>query len=297
VYITDIDNDMNNGALQLALGRWHDYFASLTPVTVDAPAGLTVTPVSSTQNDVSWDTVYKAASYQLQRKKGPTGSWSTIATLDAPSTLFHDTNLQQNVQYFYQVRAANAQLTWSLYSVAVTGALFLSEAANDGFANINTPFSTTTGSKGIRAGEGLNSNQQKGFLSFKTDTLPDSGMTIVSAKLRLKQGTGDDAFTTLRTCMVDIKNGFFGTSQALEAADFADAASAINVGQVPPVGQNNWAEVRLNSDALTNVNKTGYTQFRLYFVDDTVDSSISIGWFPGETVGNEPQLLIQYSMP
>ncbi len=97
--------------------------------------------------------------------------------------------------------------------------------------------------------------------------------------------------------MVDIKNGDFNNSPALEAADFFATASATNVGQVPAAGLNGWAEVRLSADALSNINRTTVdTQFRLYF-NDTSYSATSIGWYPGESVGSEPQLLIQYSMP
>lgn len=46
-----------------------------------------------------------------------------------------------------------------------------------------------------------------------------------------------------------------------------------------------------------DVNNTGRTQFRIYFnhVDGLVNTLV--GWYSGESVGNEPQLLVQYTEP
>lgn len=64
---------------------------------------------------------------------------------------------------------------------------------------------------------------------------------------------------------MDIRNGPFNNANALESADFSAAASATNVGQIGNVGNGNWVSVTLNSSAWANINKTGRTQFRIYF--------------------------------
>lgn len=59
------------------------------------------------------------------------------------------------------------------------------------------------------------------------------------------------------------------------------------------VGNGAWVEVTLNSSALTNISRTGRTQFRIYF-NSSGASNHFVGWNPGESAENEPQLIIEY---
>jgi subtilisin family serine protease len=71
-----------------------------------APAGLTATP-SDARVSLSWGPVPGATSYRVKRSGTSGGPYTTIATdLSAPGYI--DTNLTNNVPYFYVVTAVNA---------------------------------------------------------------------------------------------------------------------------------------------------------------------------------------------
>lgn len=65
--------------------------------TLDAPAGLTASTVSSSQVSLAWTAVPGAAKYQVSRQ-GAFAGWAT-------STTFQDTGLAANTQYAYVVTA------------------------------------------------------------------------------------------------------------------------------------------------------------------------------------------------
>jgi hypothetical protein len=66
-------------------------------------------------------------------------------------------------------------------------------------------------------GDEITNGSYRPILSFDTSALPAG--TIVSAELYLRRigGVGDVSALTLPS--IEIKNGFFGTSSALESAD------------------------------------------------------------------------------
>jgi hypothetical protein len=151
---------------------------------------------------------------------------------------------------------------------------------------------------GTQAGQGVGTDIS-GFLSFNTTPL-GSAATILDAKLRLKQSTNNDAFNSLGTCTVDIQKGVFNSNVALEAAEFTASATSVNVigeDELAGVDSGNWVEAELDPSYISDVNNTGRKQFRIYFnhVDGLVNTSV--GWYSGEGVGNEPQLIVQYTEP
>jgi len=105
-------------------------------------------------------------------------------------------------------------------------------------------------------------------LHFDTSSIPD-GATITSATLSMRRtGKAGDP-TSLGTITVDIKNGYYGTSESLLAADFEAASSATGVATLPyPAANGDWVEGDLNSSGLSNINKTGVTQFKVRFTTD-----------------------------
>jgi hypothetical protein len=199
------------------------------------------------------------------------------------------------------VRAKNSD--GSIATLWTNVAVFLSEGTNDGYVQKNamvyTPFPTAN-QPGIRAGQGMGTDL-KGFLSFDTSVLGSSA-TILSAKIRLKQTTDNSAFTSLGTCMVDSKKGGFNGSLMLEGGtgggDYTALADATNVSQVPFVSAGNWTIAELNpNDAKIDISNTDHTQFRLYFNHVMGVSNKTAGWNSGESIGNEPQLIVQYTQP
>ena len=120
-----------------AVPNWSAYssIASATTPTDNTaptvPTGLTATPVSPTQVNVSWtastDNI-AVTGYELQRCQGSgCASWATIAT--PPGTTFSDTGRTPNTLYRYQVRARDAVPNWSVYTSAVSATTLVDSSA------------------------------------------------------------------------------------------------------------------------------------------------------------------------
>jgi hypothetical protein len=87
-----------------------------------APTDLAATAVAEDQIDLTWqDNSTDEDSFDIQRKTG-SGSFATIATVDANVTGYSDTGLTPDTTYTYRVRAVNGSLTsgWSNENSATT---------------------------------------------------------------------------------------------------------------------------------------------------------------------------------
>ena len=84
--------------------------ASATTGTVppDTPTGLTATPISSSQINLSWGDVATETGFKIERKTGVGGTYSQIATVGTGIVTYNDTGLTANTTYYYRVRATNA---------------------------------------------------------------------------------------------------------------------------------------------------------------------------------------------
>ena len=74
----------------------------------DAPSGLTATPISSSQINLSWTDVANETGYKIERKTGAGGTYSQVATVGAGVITYSNTGLTVNTTYYYRVRATNA---------------------------------------------------------------------------------------------------------------------------------------------------------------------------------------------
>jgi fibronectin type 3 domain-containing protein len=294
--------------------------ASATPAAPPppaAPSGLTATAISGSQIDLAWtDNADNETGFKIERKTGAGGTFAQIATVGANVVSYTDTSVAGNTTYFYRVRATNlgsdsdysneASATTPLGSTTVT---FTSIGAQDGRITESSETSNTGGTatatasttSALRAGDTTSDQQLKSFVSFDTSSIPD-GATIVSATLRLRRGTlsGTNPFTTHGSCFVDIKGGTgFGGAVTLAAGDFQAAADASQVATLSNALNNgDWSTGALNASGLSFINKTGTTQFRVYFsLDDNDDAGNDyIGWYSGEngTAANRPVLEVVY---
>ena len=171
-----------------------------------APAGVTVARGSATSNTVSWYGVYRATSYTLQSKSlSPPGSWTNVSGCDAASTTCTDT-ASTGSRYAYRVQASNADGT--LLSPWAQVAVFVSEGNYDGYVTVSNGTSTpvrNAAQPGIQAGQGSDSDLT-GIVSFDTGILT-AGVTVLNAKLRLKQYTSNAGLDALGPCVVDIRKG------------------------------------------------------------------------------------------
>jgi hypothetical protein len=286
------------GKWKAGLQSWKDYFDHLRGSTpLDAPAGVTVARESATSNTVSWYGVYRATCYTLQRKSlSPPGSWSNVSGCDPASTTCTDT-ASTGSRYAYRVQASNADGT--LLSPWAQVAVFVSEGSYDGYVTASSGTRTpvpNAAQPGIQAGQGSNSDVS-GLVSFDTSIL-SSGVTVVEAKLRLNQYTSNAGFDALGPCIVDIRKGRFNDNAALEAADFDAIETDMDVTpdvELTGVDSGNWVEAELDPDYISDINTTDRTQFRLWFGHVQGAGEQLVGWHSGESTGNEPHLVVQYT--
>jgi len=189
-----------------------------------------------------------------------------------------------------------------------TTVTFTSVGAEDGYIlesgeNTNAGGSINGGNKiasALRVGDDKGRQQYKTIVSFDTSSLPD-GATITSVTLRLRRGTvsGTNPFDTHGPCRVDVESGGFSGSTALQIGDFEDSPTAVGAASLTKAVVNGaWSEGSLNAAGLAAVNKTGRTQFRIYFtIDDDDDRQADyVGYYSGDasSAADRPQLVVTY---
>ena len=202
-------------------------------------------------------------------------------------------NALTGVSYAYHVSALNGTAQ-SAYLANVAIARSQSSGLYDGYVNVSSVFNGPTYTV-LRAGQGPGAgNQQKTIVSFDTSPLV-TGAVVTSARLRMKQISDNTAFNTLLTCKVDIKSGDFGT-RTLEFGDFSAQSTYDWVATVPQAGPNAWGDAVLNANGIASVKVDGDTQLRVYFDANNAQSTY-ITWYPGESPGNEPVLIVNYQTP
>jgi len=83
---------------------------SVTPTNPPAaPSGLTVTPASGTQMNLSWtDNATNEGGFKIERKTGSGGTYAQVGVTGANLTTFSDSALSGGLDYYYRVRATNA---------------------------------------------------------------------------------------------------------------------------------------------------------------------------------------------
>jgi glucose/arabinose dehydrogenase len=184
---------------------------------------------------------------------------------------------------------------------------FVSIPAQDGFILESSETSAVGGwlnskSAVVIVGDDSRNRQYRSILSFNTYSLPDTSV-IVSATLKLKKqsGAGTDPFSTHGLLAVDIRKPYFGSTPALQLADFAAAPGLNTVGVVGTVPVGGYYQSRFHPSAFAQVNKSGFTQLRLRFqTDDNNDLSADwLAFFSADVTvtAYRPVLQISYFIP
>ena len=151
--------------------------------------------------------------------------------------------------------------------------------------------------------------QYDGWILESSETsgaqLPDTAV-ISKATLKLKLGSvapaGTNPITLLQGILVDGRKGFFGTSPALQLADFQATADK-TLGPFTPVLSTGWYTITLSSVDFINklAASSGVTQFRLRFkLDDNnnaIANTLNIASGDNTVVANRPTLVIDYYVP
>lgn len=165
--------------------------------------------------------------------------------------------------------------------------------------NSNMGGSRNAISNTFRLGDDAGNRQYRGILSFNTSSLPD-GAVIISATLKIRRNgplIGGNPFDKLGILWTDLRTGPFD-QLTLQNLDFQSPASLTKAGFFAKTPVNGWYSTTLYASALDDINKTGVTQFRLYFgVDDnnnhTADD-MSFDSGDASNSANRPVLEIKY---
>jgi len=106
----------------LVSSGWSAVVTASTPATPLSTPLLWASSVTATQVSLSWTDVPGAESYLLERLDGQNGSWLPIATNDADSTSFADSNVSPAATYSYRVKARSQaeESSWSTVIEAET---------------------------------------------------------------------------------------------------------------------------------------------------------------------------------
>jgi hypothetical protein len=297
------------GCPYAAIGKQAEYCEEVP----GAPGALTATP-GDAQIGLTWTAASGAVRYRVQRGTSSGGPYTTLRS-DLLVTSFTDTGLTNGTTYYYVVSASNLAGEGPLSNEASATpvaaplvATFTSVAAHDGWVlesgeNTNVGGSlnsTATTTSALRVGDNNQDRQYKSVVSFDTSSLPD-GATILSATLRLRRGTlsGTNPFTTHGTCRVDVQSGGLSGSTTLQTGDFQASATVVQAASLSNATSNgSWSEGSLSAAGLAALDKTGTTQFRVYFaLDDNDDNGNDyLGYYSGEntTAANRPQLVVTY---
>jgi hypothetical protein len=282
------------------------------------PAGLGAVATSSSEIELTWtDNSNNEDGFRIERSSDGGYTFIPAAFVGTDVHGYTDTGLAPGRTYHYRVCALNAfgdSPQSNTAEATTTGQPFIEQTfvsigALDGRVTefpetSNTgafAFPDETNSAALRAGDFDFDLQHKTILSFDTSSIPDNA-TIVAATLRLRRGTvvGTNPFTTHGTCFIDIKGaGGFGGSTNLQTGDFQAPADATQIGIMSDApNDGDWSSGALDANGLAVIDKTGITQFRIYFSLDDDDNGASdyIGWYSGDnaTPANRPVLELIY---
>lgn len=163
---------------------------------------------------------------------------------------------------------------------------FFSDGATDGYTDI---LGETANGTGIRVGDdgstwpwGSASNDYRGILSFNTANIPDNAVITDASLYIMRSGANDNPFEKGdRNAVLDIKSGYFGDNASLDWTDGNAPADATNIACFHGKAENDKYAIRADfNSGLDFINKTGFTQLRMYF--DVVDWSVEyINFYDG----------------
>jgi hypothetical protein len=288
-------------------------FAAIFVHGVATPMRLMAKALWSTQVNLTWRHQSSGqTSFAVERSADSRSNFVQIAEVGAGTNSFKDLAVSPRTRYFYRVRANHpvGESAYSNEAFAQTGgresrALFRSIGGEDGTVCENieianrgeTVLDEGSGGDALLVGDLHGDQQCKAFISFDTSSLPNDAR-IVSAVVRVRQGTRQGNATDLGPLRLDISGGGFGGTPMLSVSDFEAAPDGLRVGTLTRAQPSGWRTAQLNRTGLAQINKDGRTQFRLYFgIDDNDNfSADNVGFFSGEAerAQNRPVLEIIY---
>jgi|GEM_PF-1385699 len=226
----------------------------------------------------------------------PTPTATTTQTPTLPGTATPTRTLTPTSAPTTTTTPTATPVTLKLNSVAIQdGWVLESSETSGGGGSVNNTATV------FRLGDDHANRQYRAILSFNTAAIPD-GAAIQSATLRIRQnGTpiGSNPFNILGNLLVQIRTGSFANNVALRLNDFNAPATSASLGSIINTPVSNWYTKILNTAGRNAINKTGVTQFRLYFArgDNNDLSNDYLRFHTGNSASNQPELTIVYTMP
>jgi hypothetical protein len=274
---------------------WGDNtFSQIDPFTISGNAGVAGAILRYTNVTAKTATADEGGNYSFNVPSG----WSGTVTPSKAGVIFSPASrTYTNVTADKTSQNYAAKFTVSYPSYGTKDGWIL-ESAKDSGVGGSMDYAATT----FRLGDTASDCQYRAILSFNTAFLPDNAI-IQSAILKIDQsGTavGTNPFTVLSSLKVDIKNGTFG-AYALELSDFNATATYARVASFSATPVGTWYSATLPANGRNNINKTGITQFRLYFSTNSNNNGVAdyMKFISGDYVNSRyrPQLVIIYSLP
>ncbi len=233
----------------------------------------------STTATLSWTAGVDANSHDVYfgTTNPPSFKQNQTATTYNPGTLASSTT------YYWRIDEKNSfgtttGVVWSFTTQSGGTTVFTSLDTKDGWIKESTETSGVGGTCSSTAtylGDTSTKQQYLSVLHFDTSSLPD-GATITAATLTIRRLGVYGTPTNLGSITVDIKNGYYGSTDTLKIEDFQAASSATNVATLTPYPASNgaYSSGSLDSTGRAQINKTGVTQFKIRFTtDDDNDST------------------------
>jgi TolB protein len=185
-------------------------------------------------------------------------------------------------------------------------AVFRSMGVYDGWVlesaeNSNVGGAKNAGAGTFRLGDDAANRQYRGVLHFNTSALPDNAVITQATLKIMKQGlVGTNPFITFGLLRADLRSSFFGASVQLAVSDF-EAAGTLSIATFNKTPSGSWYSAVLNATGRAGVNRTGSTQFRLYFTTDDNNNGAadSMRFFSGDyaNASARPMIVIVYYVP
>jgi hypothetical protein len=202
----------------------------------------------------------------------------------------------------------NAGETYLIHKAITTvkTAVFKSQPGFDGWIlelgeNTNFGGKFDKGAMTLYVGDDEKDGQYKGILSFDTSSLPNKAVILqVQLKVRQQGLEGSDPFDTHGTFLSEIRTDAFSNKAILQTSDFSAEATRGSVLDTFAELRSGWYSTDLRDANLKLVNRTGTTQFRLFFSKDDNDDlgADYVKFYSGNSLNaNMPQLIVTYYVP
>jgi len=202
-----------------------------------------------------------------------------------------------NFSAYWLVREAIVEIQETFTGIAAHDGRVYDNGAGTGEGFNNDDFD----SRALRLGDYSENKGYRSVVSFDTSFIPDDAV-IVSVRLQLTRGlrSGQDPFEWAGSCLIDVANPWFGSSEELSAEDWQASADAVAVASfATDPGENSpMLSSEFDADGMSNINKDGLTQLRIYFETPISFNSISdyLTFYSAEigTDDYRPKLIVTY---